>query len=199
VNSFATSGPDWYLMRASGVVSLILLSGVVALGIATANRWRPGRLPRFVTLNLHRNVSLLAVVFVAIHVLTALIDPYAAVTVPSVVVPFVAHGRAFWVGLGTVSLDLVLALIVSSLLRRHLSQRLWRGVHWLAYVSWPVALAHGLGIGTDTGTLWLQLISAVCVLLVGTAVVWRLGRRDAEPKHREPRTVAAHPMDEAVT
>jgi methionine sulfoxide reductase heme-binding subunit len=81
VNSFATSGPDWYLMRGSGVVSLILLTVVVALGIATANRWRAGQ-PRFVTLSLHRNASLLAVVFLAIHVLTGLIDPYAAVTIP---------------------------------------------------------------------------------------------------------------------
>jgi sulfoxide reductase heme-binding subunit YedZ len=196
VNSFTTSGPDWYLMRASGVVSLILLTGVVALGIATTNRWRAGRLPRFVTLSLHRNVSLLAVAFVAIHVLTALIDPYAAVTVLTIVVPFVAHGRAFWVGLGAVSLDLVLALIVSSLLRRHLSQRLWRGIHWLAYVSWPVALAHGLGMGTDAGTFWLQLITAACVLLVGAAIVWRLWRHDGEDKHREPRAPA---LEEAVT
>src|SRR5205807_1844994 len=121
------------LMRASGVVSLLLLTGVVALGIATTNRWRAGRLARFVTLTLHRDVSLLAVVFVAIHVLTAIIDPYASVSLLSAVVPFTAGAGALWVGLGAVSLDLVLALIVSSLLRRHLSQRVWRGLHWAAY------------------------------------------------------------------
>jgi methionine sulfoxide reductase heme-binding subunit len=114
-----------------------------------------------------------------------------------IVVPFVAGSRAFWVGLGTVSLDLLAALIASSLLRRHLSQRLWRGVHWLAYVSWPVALVHGLGIGSDTGTFWLRSISAVCVALVGAAVLWRLGDRDGAAKHREPRTVAPRGVREA--
>src|SRR5438105_12720359 len=112
---------DWYLLRATGVVSLVLFTVVTVLGIATANRWRPGRMPRFVTVGLHRNLSLLAVVFVAIHVVTALLDSYSGVTLVSVAVPFVAHWRPFYVGLGAVSLDLVAALVVSSLVRRRLS------------------------------------------------------------------------------
>jgi hypothetical protein len=112
-SAFVTSKADWYLMRASGVVSLVLLTAVMTLGIATVRRWRPGRLPRFVTPSLHRSLSLLAVVFLVVHVATALADPYALVSLASVFVPFVAAGSPFWVGLGAVSLDLIAALVVS--------------------------------------------------------------------------------------
>jgi sulfoxide reductase heme-binding subunit YedZ len=175
----------WYLMRASGIVSLVLLTAVVVLGIATVNRWRPGGLPRFVTTSVHRSISLLAVVFVAVHVGTAVADPYAFVSVASVFVPFVAAKSALWVGLGALSLDLVIALIATSLLRRHLRPALWKGIHWLAYVSWPVAVVHGVGMGTDASSLWLQAVTGVCVVAVLLAAASRL-RRFGPAKHLEP-------------
>jgi sulfoxide reductase heme-binding subunit YedZ len=185
VNVLVTSKAIWYVMRGSGVVSLLLLTAVVALGIATSKRWRPGGMPRFVTAGLHRSIALLSVVFVGLHVLTAVFDPYALVGVAAVFVPFVAGRSALWVGLGAISLDLVLALIVTSLVRSHLSPRLWRGVHWLAYLAWPVALAHGIGTGSDKGTLWLQGIAASCVATVGALAVWRLRDRARGAKRLE--------------
>jgi sulfoxide reductase heme-binding subunit YedZ len=187
--SFTTNGSDWYLMRASGVVTLVLLTAVFVLGIATTTRWRARRLPSFAAVSLHRSISLLAVVFLGVHIVAALVDPYAAVGPAAVVVPFVAGKSAFWVGLGAVSLDLTLALIVTSLLRRHLSLRLWRGVHWAAYLSWPLALFHSLGMGSDTGTLWLRTIAACCVASVVAAVAWRLHRAHGTEKRLEPRGV----------
>jgi sulfoxide reductase heme-binding subunit YedZ len=190
VNGLFSSGAVWYLMRASGVVTLILLTGAFGLGIATTNRWRPRRLPGFATLSLHRSISLLAVAFLAVHIVTAVVDPYAAVGVAAVIVPFLAGKSALWVGLGALSLDLTLALIVTSLLRHRLSLRVWRGIHWVAYLSWPLALVHSLGVGSDTGTLWLRAIAGACVALVVTAVVWRIRSADGSAKHLEPR--AAH-------
>jgi methionine sulfoxide reductase heme-binding subunit len=187
---FLTSKADWYLMRGSGIVSLLLFTAVVLLGIATVKRWRPGRLPRFVTPSLHRSISLLAVVFLAVHVATAVIDPYAMVGVAAVFVPFVAGKSALWVGLGALSLDLIAVLVVSSLLRRHIGARLWRALHWLAYLSWPVAVAHTLGTGTDASTVWLRSLTGACVALVGIAVALRLRSRTAG-KHVEPQPVPA--------
>ena len=187
--SFTTNGSDWYLMRASGVVTLVLLTAVFVLGIATTTRWRARRLPSFAAVSLHRSISLLAVVFLGVHIVTALVDPYAAVGPAAVVLPFVAGKSAFWVGLGAVSLDLTLALIVTGLLRRHLSLRVWRGVHWAAYLSWPLALFHSLGMGSDTGTLWLRTIAACCVASVVAAVTWRLRRTSGPVKRLEPRGV----------
>ena len=180
VNSFVASRADWYLMRGSGVVTLVLLTAVVLLGIASVKRWRPGRLPRFVTPSLHRSISLLAVVFLVVHVATAVADPYALVSVAAVVVPFVAAKSALWVGFGALSLDLIAVLIVSSLLRRHLGLRVWRALHRLAYLSWPVALAHTLGLGSDASTVWLRSVAGVCIALVGIALAVRLGTADPE-------------------
>ena len=190
--SFTTNGSDWYLMRGSGVVTLVLLSAVVVLGIATTTRWRARRLPSFAAVSLHRSISLLAVVFLGIHIVTALVDPYAAVGLAAVVVPFVAGKSAFWVGLGAVSLDLTLALIVTSLIRSRISLRVWRGVHWAAYLSWPLALFHSLGVGSDTGTLWLRAIAGACVASVVAAIVWRWQRATGPEKRLVPRRPAHH-------
>ncbi|MCW2976898.1 MAG: hypothetical protein JWM06_2179 [Actinomycetia bacterium] len=178
-----TTGPAWYLMRGSGVMTLILLTGVVVLGIATSNHAQIQRLPRFATLALHRSVSLLAVVFLAIHVVTAIVDPYAAVRVVQVMLPLPSGAYAFWLGLGALSLDVLAAVIVTSLLRQHMSRRVWRNVHWLAYASWPLAFGHSVGIGTDSSSAWFIGVAVTCSAAIVGTVLWRLSWVDrALPK-----------------
>jgi sulfoxide reductase heme-binding subunit YedZ len=164
----------WYLMRGSGIAALLLLTASLLLGVVNAKRWRGRRLPLFVSAQLHRNVSLLAVVFLLLHVLTAALDPDAQVGLVGVLVPFAAQASAFWVGLGALSLDLVVVLVVSSLLRRRIGNRTWRALHWTSYACWPLALAHGVGMGTDAATWWSGAVSFGCFVLVALAVLWRL-------------------------
>jgi methionine sulfoxide reductase heme-binding subunit len=184
----------WYLGRGTGVVSLALLTLVVVLGISTrSGRPLPG-LPRFAVAALHRSASLLAVVFLAVHVGALLLDPYAQLKLVDLVLPFVGTYRPLWLGLGTLGLDLIGALVVTSLLRHRLGRRSWKAVHWLAYACWPVALLHGLGTGTDAGSLWLRATAAVCSAAVLAAVVWRasdgFGRRDGRRAVAAERTGA---------
>lgn len=164
----------WYLMRGSGVVTLILFTAVVMLGIATTKRWRVGRLPRFVTLGLHRNMSLLAVVFLGVHIATAILDSYAKVSLAQVVFPVPTSAYNLYLGLGAISLDLLAAVAITSLVRRHLTQRVWKGVHWLAYGSWALAFGHSIGIGTDRASTWFLGTAVVCFSAVVGTVVWRL-------------------------
>ena len=171
---FDNGNAVWFLVRGSGVVSLLLLTGVMALGIATRGGVRLGSLPRFATLALHRSISLLSVVFIGIHVATAVIDPYAAVGLVDVLVPFTAASRPLFVGLGAVAVDLVLALIVTGLLRERIGRRTWRAIHWAAYATWPVAFVHAIGMGSDTSSLWLRALGIGSVALIGGAVAWRL-------------------------
>lgn len=187
--STSLTNADWYLMRASGAVALVLLTAVFVLGIATFRRWRPGKLPRFVTTSLHRSTSLLSVVFLAVHVITAVLDPYSVLGVVAIFVPFLDAGHdAVWVALGAVSLDLLVALVVSSLLRGRIGARSWRAIHWAAYASWPLAVVHSFGMGTDAGALWLLALGVACVAAVIGAIAWRLGAPSA--KHLEPRAVS---------
>ena len=140
----------WYLMRGSGVSSLLLLTGVVVLGILTSRKTSLPTLPRFATMSLHRSISLLAVVFLVVHVATAVFDPYAQVRLLDAALPFAGSSQALMLGLGTLAVDLFAAVIVSSLLLRHISRRVWRSIHWLGYGTFPLAFVHSLGMGSDS-------------------------------------------------
>jgi predicted ferric reductase len=185
VTGLLGSSADWYLMRASGFVALVLLTLTVGLGVANLARLARGRWTRAVGALVHRNASLLAVVFLAIHVLTAISDRYVHVSPLAIVVPGASSYDPLWVGLGAVAVDLAVAVIVTSLVRSRLPQRTWQLVHWLAYLMWPVALVHsigsGSGSGADTGTTWSTVIYVVCGLAFAGAVAVRLLRRGGPP------------------
>jgi len=181
--------PLWYATRATGVVALLLLTGTVVAGIAgTARAELPG-LPRVVLAGVHRNLSLLAVGLVVIHVLTTVLDPFAGISLAAAVIPFSSAYRTVWLGLGAVALDLLLAVLLSSLVRDRLSYRSWRAVHWLAYASWPVALWHGLGTGTDTRLPVLLAVDVLCLAAVAAAGGWRLSLAGPGPRRAAGITV----------
>jgi len=164
----------WAFGRASGIISLVLFTVTVLIGIVTrSGRPLPG-LPRFSVALVHRNVSLLAVVFLVLHVGTLLFDSYAKLNPVDVVVPFVGSFKPFWQGLGTVAFDLVIAIVVTGLLRRRIGQRVFRFVHWFAYAMWPIAVLHGIGNGTNGTSGWFLLLAVASTAAVGAAIIWRL-------------------------
>ena len=178
----------WYLTRGFGLVALILLTVTMVLGLTQAVRFaRPGW-PRFVVSALHRNAALLAVVAVAVHVVTSVLDTYAPIHLADVFLPFVSAYRPVWLGLGALAIDLSLALVITSLLRERLGYGAWRAVHWTAFACWPLAVVHGLGTGSDTRLGWVQVVYVVCVAAVVGAVWWRLARSwSARQGHRTRR------------
>jgi sulfoxide reductase heme-binding subunit YedZ len=186
----ATTGPTamWYLTRGAGMVALILLSASVVLGILTTVRWASPRMPRFVTSGLHRNVSLLALALVVVHIATTVIDGFAPIGWKDAVIPFVSAYRPLWLGLGTLAFDILLALLITSALRLRIGHRAWRVVHWLSYACWPVAVVHGLGTGSDSRSGWALLLTAACVAAVVVAVLWRVVY--GWPSHRVGKLVA---------
>ena len=173
----------WYLTRGTGTVSFLLLTAAVLMGIAHSVRWSPARTPRFVVQDLHRNISLLVIVFVAIHVATAVIDGFAPIRWLDAVVPFTSAYRAVWLGLGAVALDVLLAVAITSLLRPRLGFRIWKGIHGSAYACWVVAIFHGLGVGSDARQTWMLALAAGSVIAVVAATCWRvaLGWSDWTP------------------
>jgi methionine sulfoxide reductase heme-binding subunit len=164
----------WYASRATGIVALLLLTAVLVLGILVNRQGRLPGLPRFAVTSLHRNVSLLAVAFVAVHVLTAVLDTYVSIPLLSGVIPFASGYERFWLGLGAISVDLMLAIIITSLVRGRLNRTLWRAIHLLAYLSWPVAFAHSIGSSRDMQHGTLLALALACALAVAAAAAWRL-------------------------
>ena len=164
----------WLVARGAGMVSLVLFTAVVCLGVLTVVRWQSPSWPRFLSVGLHRNLALLSVVFLVLHIVTAIVDPYTSLGLVAAAIPFASSYRPLWVGLGVIAFDLLMALVVSSLLRARLGQRAWRAIHWLAYAAWPLALGHGFGSGSDGSAVWVLGIQAVCVVAVAGAVAWRV-------------------------
>jgi hypothetical protein len=188
----AAAGPtaDWYLSRGTGAVALTLLTLTVVLGIVDQRHWRPPGWPRFVMDSLHRNVSLLVLAVLAVHIGTSVLDSFAPIRLVDAVVPFVSAYRPIWVGLGALAFDLLLAVLITSVLRRRFGHRAWRFVHWLAYVSWPVAVVHGLATGSDAKAGWLLALTATCVVAVLTATWIRVVAANPEPTGRRTAALA---------
>ncbi|HEX4434183.1 MAG TPA: ferric reductase-like transmembrane domain-containing protein [Acidimicrobiales bacterium] len=179
----------WYATRASGLVALVLLTLTMVLGLTTTTRARARNWPGFAQQELHRRISMLAVVFLAIHVLTSVLDTFVSISWAAVVIPFTSSYGRLWVGIGTISLDLMLAVFVSSLLRSRMRPGTWRAIHWVAYLSWPVALAHTFGMGTDAGESWVIALGGACVASVAVALVWRVRAAGRQASVRAARAV----------
>jgi methionine sulfoxide reductase heme-binding subunit len=163
----------WYLTRSTGAVALVLLTLAIALGVVDVRRWSAPQWPRFIVDSLHRNVSLLAMAFLAVHILTSVLDSFAPISLLDAVVPFAGSYRPFWLGLGALSFDLLIAVTITSLLRQRLGYGAWRAIHWLTYASWPIALLHGFGTGSDAAATWLLILSVGCAGVVLAAVLVR--------------------------
>jgi len=164
----------WALGRGNGVVALAFMTLSVVLGIGVRSGRPLFTLPRFGIADVHRFVALAATLLVALHMGLLFLDPYAKLRLIDFVVPFLGAYRPLWQGLGTVAFDVLLVVIITSLLRRRLGLRIFRAVHWTTYLLWPIAMAHSLGNGTDTGRAWFLGFAGVCALMVAATLVWRL-------------------------
>ena len=171
----------WYTTRGAGAVSLVLLSGVVVLGVLSTLRFQSPSWPRFLTTGLHRNLALMTVVFLALHIVTAVVDPFTHLGWLPAVIPFSSYYRTIWLGLGTVAFDLLLAIAITSLVRNYIGHTIWRAIHWLAYTSWPIAVIHGFGTGTDAWSAWFLALTVVCIVVVAVAVGIRLRVGSPDP------------------
>lgn len=174
----------WFATRGAGAVALILLTATVVLGILGAQRLERLRIPRFVVAGLHRNLTLLALAVLGVHIGTAVADTYAPVGVKDAFIPFVSAYRPFWLGFGALAFDLLLALTVTSLIRSRIGYRRWKALHWLAYASWPIALVHALGSGSDARFGWMRALAAVSMLALAAAVIGRLRRPEGWTRER---------------
>jgi hypothetical protein len=164
----------WYATRGLGTATLIVLTATVVVGIVTARGWTGERTPAFVAADLHRNLSLIAISLLLAHIITTVLDPFAHITVRDVIVPTGAAYRPVWLGLGVDATWILVGVAATSLLRERIGPRLWRLIHWAAYASWPLAVVHGLGTGSDAQAPWLIAVVASCVVAVVFAIVVRV-------------------------
>lgn len=174
----------WVLGRGTGTVALVLLTVSVVLGITVRSRQTVAGLPRYGVTEIHKSASLIASSLIAVHVLTLVLDPQAGLRLVDLVVPFVGGYQPFWLGLGTLALELVVLVAVTGLLRKRIGERAFRAAHLTSYALWPIALGHGLGTGTDSWTVWMNLVTGSCLVAVVVALWWRVGPDFGKPVPR---------------
>jgi hypothetical protein len=177
----------WDIARAGGFLAYILLTLSVALGLALTMQWQTPRWPRLINNELHNFVTLLATVFVVVHILAVWIDPFTSFGLNEILIPFVSHYRPIWMALGIIALYLGIAIGISTLLRPYISYKVWRGLHALTIVIFALVLVHGIATGSDTRTWWGITIYGGSILLVGSLLWQRL----YYPANKQSR---AHPV-----
>jgi sulfoxide reductase heme-binding subunit YedZ len=168
-----TSPYFWYTTRATGFVALVLFAIVVSLGMLVANRIGGTVVGRFEINELHRSVSIVALVFLVIHIVSTVLDSFAPTGWFSAIIPFASEYRRVPVALGALAFDLVLAVWVSSLLKVRVKNATWRYIHWLSWLAFASAIAHAYLTGTDTKDGAGLAVVALCAFCVLATALWR--------------------------
>jgi predicted ferric reductase len=176
-----SSNAIWYAARAGGLVSYLLLSASVVLGLLMAGRARLAW-PRFAVEDVHRFLSILTGVFLTVHISSILLDRVVSFGLGNVLIPFTGPYRPFATGLGVVAAELLVAVAITNALRGAIPHRWWRRAHYLTLGVWLAATVHGALAGTDRGEPWsLTLyIAAVAMVAVAGAARFRPAARLAE-------------------
>ena len=171
----------WFINRASGLVLLVLLTIVLVFGVLAARKSAGGKLPRFVSNEVHRGLALTAVIFLIIHVISAVLDDFVSIDLINIVVPWGSGWKPVWIGFGAVAVDLLIAVIVTSLLRNRMPESTWRLIHLSVFAMWPIAWIHALGSGTDAKSPAYLALSIVCALAVLGAALLRWFKPEPVP------------------
>lgn len=183
----------WYVARASGIVAWALVSASVVFGLWVSVRLTRKRPRPAWTLDIHRFLGGLSVVFVGVHLAGLAADSYIGFGPSELFVPFASAWKPAAVAWGIVGLYLLLAIEVTSLLMRRLPRRFWHAVHLTSFGLFIVATVHMFSAGTDSGSSILQWsalgVTGLVVFLTAARV---LGARSAR---RPTARVAAAPVD----
>lgn len=165
---------SWEIARVGGILAYLLASGSVLIGILLSLRVRSSRWPRFLTTELHRFVTVLALMFTAIHGVAVWIDPFTGFAAAEVLFPLASHYRPLWLAFGIVAGYLLLAVWASEYVRRWIGYAWWRRFHYVAFAVFLLATVHGLGSGSDTRQPWALGLYIACTGSVLTLTAWRL-------------------------
>ena len=182
----AQVAPDrlpWVATRLIGFLSYFAIAGSVIYGLLLSTRILDAIAHRPVTFALHQDLAAIGLGLAGVHAVLLGLDSSVPFSLFEVLVPFAAPYRPVWVGLGQLALYLVAIVYASFHIRRRIGQRAWRTLHYLTFLSFVGATAHGILSGTDTGAAWAwwsYVVASVAVvfLTVYRIVVAVVARRD---------------------
>jgi hypothetical protein len=167
---------SWEVARVGGLLAYLLTTVSVVLGLLLSLKAHSARWPRFITNELHRHVTLLSLVFIAVHSLAVLVDPFTGFNLGEVLLPMASHYRPLWIAFGIGGAYLAVAIWLSEYVRPFVGYAWWHRFHMLAFVVFLLGTVHGLGSGSDSTAGWAVVLYGGSVLVVSALVLARLGR-----------------------
>jgi methionine sulfoxide reductase heme-binding subunit len=192
VSSYTDPGQHifWIASRALGVVALIFVAVSVGMGLAMSMRSAkgPGAMARLKTL--HEATALTALLAIAGHGVTLLGDSYLRPGLSGIAVPFAMPHQPLWTGLGVIGGWLAALFGLTFYVRRWIGPKLWRKMHRWTLAVYVLAVAHTLGTGTDSASLWLVIILIATVAPVAVMAALRYLPDDDPPRGRPRRRIA---------
>lgn len=180
----------WDVARAGGLTAYVLLTLAVGAGLALSLHWQSPRWPRLINSELHNYLTLLATIFVGVHVLAVWVDPFTHFGWSDVLLPFVSQYRTFWMALGIVSLYLGIAVGISTWLRPRIGYAAWRRFHVVTLLLYAFVTVHGIATGSDTLSWWGLAIYAASVVVIGALLAMRLLAPPAAPNKQPSRATS---------
>jgi sulfoxide reductase heme-binding subunit YedZ len=199
----------WLIARSAGLATYGLVTASVLAGLLLRSRPAPSRLRPAAVADVHKTLAMLALGALALHGAALALDAVARVSPEALVIPGLAPRDRLAVALGVLAGDLMLVVAASSGLRRRIGFRFWRRLHWLTFLVFAAASAHGIMAGTDSSRPVMVWFYVVAISAVAGATSWRAmtaparGRRPAargpEAAPRAPDPAATRPAPQPVS
>jgi len=184
----------WILLRAAGIGAYLMLFMSVAWGLIATTAIVTKRVSKPAANMFHQFTATTGLVLLALHLGILLIDAYMPFKILDLLIPMHSTFRPVAITAGVIAMYGVVAVTVSSWIRKKLSTKVWRGIHLLAVPAFTLALAHGVFSGTDTERWWMWGMYALTGLLVVFLVLVRgLSYGYRPPRPAPPERVARAP------
>jgi predicted ferric reductase len=179
----------WFITRAAGLTGYVLLWLSTAWGLVVSSKILDRVLHRSFSYDFHEFLSLLAIGFVALHVIVLLADQYLPFSLIQVLIPFVAPYRPVWVGMGVIAFYLTVLASATFYIRARIGARAFRLIHYSSFIAFLASALHGLLAGTDSSLPMTQFLYAGTLLsVVFLTTYWVVLRLmvQGEPAHVVP-------------
>ncbi len=189
----------WYVTRAAGIISYLLLWLSTAWGLAVPSKLLDPLLDRTYTYDFHQFISLLAIGFMFLHVSVLMIDKYLPFSTWQILIPFLSSYRPLWVGIGVISFYLILLVTVTFYLRSRIGMRAFRAIHVLSLLAYLGATFHGLYAGTDSPLPAMQLLyKGTGLAIIFLTAYWLITRVRRKPEVKPSGQTTTLPRDRRI-
>lgn len=159
----------WIASRSAGLIAWVMLSLSIVWGLQLSTKTMKKAIKRPWLLGTHQTLGGLATIFLLVHMTTLLFDRYTSFDVVDILIPFSSTWHPVWVAWGIVASWMLIAVEITSLIKKHLSKQIWHSIHMLSFVLWIFGTIHGLLSGPDSKTL--IALGAIAFILVPITIL----------------------------